>query len=420
MALILSDKQTDFLTYSDAPYNFCTGAVSGGKTYITNLRWVDYLATEAPAGDLAIIGKTRDTAVRNIIRPIQSLVGDKRAEWRRGSGEFSLFGRVHAVIGANDEKAENKIRGLSLAGALGDEMTLWPRSFWDMLTTRLRVPGARFFGTTNPDNPRHYLKSEVLDCPDAWDYKHWHFLVDDNEFLLRENPDYIARIKRQYHGVFHKRFILGEWALADGLIYGDSFSTAKNVVDMAKVFISRKMKPFRHHFVGVDYAASDKDALTFLLFGTDSLRGDQPVYLLREFYYRADPQNGKPKLSNGQMVDRFNKWLNGVRVRGVFVDPGGGGSAFANDLLLAGYPVKDPTKDVLDGIAVVDDLFFKALLLIDQSCKFTVSELESYIWDPKSLVTKPLKANDHCLDALRYVIYTLFGNVRRGPRYAAF
>lgn len=419
MSLILSEKQQDFLCESDAPYNICTGAVSGGKTYITNLRWVDYVATEAPLGDLTIIGKTRDTAERNVIRPIQSLVGDKRAVWKKGSGEFILFDRVHSVIGANDEKAESKIRGLSLAGALGDEMTLWPRSFWEMLTTRLRVPRAKFFGTTNPDNPRHYLKADVLDDPESWDYKHWHFLVDDNEFLVRENPEYINRIKRQYHGVFHKRFILGEWALADGLVYGDSFSAETNVADLAKVLLSRKLRPFRHHFVGVDYAASDKDALTFLLFGTDSLRGDQPVYLLREFYYSADPQNGLPKLSNSQMLDKFHRFLSGQRVSGIFVDPGGGGTAFANELRIAGYPVRDPDKSVLDGIAVVDDLFFRNLLLIDRSCVHTLAELESYIWDPKSLVTKPLKANDHCLDALRYAIYAIYGKTRRAPRYAS-
>ena len=44
-----------------------------------------------------------------------------------------------------------------------------PQSFFQMLLSRLSPEGARLYGTTNPDSPYHWLKTDYLDNPDcAW------------------------------------------------------------------------------------------------------------------------------------------------------------------------------------------------------------------------------------------------------------
>lgn len=414
---VLSEKQEDFLARSVAPFNFCCGAVSAGKTWITNIRFWESMAEPAEGGLNYIIGKTRESAVENVVRPLQQLFGERTIPLSMGSlWTARMHGHEVRVIGANDERAETKIRGRTIGRCLGDELTLWPESFWNMLATRLRVPGAMFWGTTNPDSPNHYFKKKVLDNKD-FEYLLWTFRMEDNAWLVQNNPAYIERVKKQFGGgVFFRRFVLGEWSLADGLVYGSVFDEKRHRVDMARVMLSRKLKPFKHHIVGIDYAASDKDALTFGLWGFDDhelARG--PAYLLRESYYVADPANGRPKLTNAQMAYRLVSFLAGIRPAAIYVDPSA--RSFITELKEMGLPVKGAQNDVLDGIAFCENLIGQDKLFFAQDAKHTYDEFCSYAWDSAAQakgVTKPKKDSDHCMDGvLRYPIFTHFGHSRR-------
>ncbi|CAL9662752.1 hypothetical protein [Streptomyces sp. enrichment culture] len=83
------------------------------------------------------------------------MLGKKRVDYRAGAGEVTILGRLIYVAGAHDERAADKIKGLTLAGAYLDEVTTYPESFFKMLETRLSVEGAQWFGTTNPEGPNH-------------------------------------------------------------------------------------------------------------------------------------------------------------------------------------------------------------------------------------------------------------------------
>ncbi|BDM74937.1 hypothetical protein HEK616_84240 (plasmid) [Streptomyces nigrescens] len=52
---------------------------------------------------------------------------------------------------------------MTAALAYADEVTLLPAAFFRQLLARLSVPGARLIGTTNPDSPRHWLRTDCLD-----------------------------------------------------------------------------------------------------------------------------------------------------------------------------------------------------------------------------------------------------------------
>jgi hypothetical protein len=98
-----------------------------------------------------------------------------RCRYIAGAGELFLFGRRIYTAGANDARAVEKIQGLTLAGAYGDEVATWPEDLWDMLGTRLSIPGAQFFGTCNPAGPVHWLKRLARPRRDvAWPRRHHH------------------------------------------------------------------------------------------------------------------------------------------------------------------------------------------------------------------------------------------------------
>ena len=145
--------------------------------------------------------------------------------------ETALFKKVYEKFGrrvfdTNDERAEQKIRGASFVGAYCDEITLYPESFWIMLLSRLRSPGARLYGTTNPDGPFHWLKVNYLDKGLAH-LKKWDFTLDDNPYL---DPEYVKALKQEYTGLWYKRFIEGLWCIAQGAVY-DMWDESKHVIN---------------------------------------------------------------------------------------------------------------------------------------------------------------------------------------------
>ena len=75
-----------------------------------------------------------------------------------------------------------------------------------------------------------------------------------------------------------------------------------------------------------------------------------------------------------------------------------------------GFKVKKAKNDVLDGIRLVATLLNQGTIFFDLSCTNTEKEFSSYIWDAKAGdrgEDKPVKEYDHCMDAVRYFVYTI-------------
>ena len=198
--------------------NLLEGSVSSGKTWISLVLWAFWVATMPNTPDALYLMSARSltTLKRNCLLPLQSLVGENNFTFSINTKEGKLFGRNIQLEGANDSQAETKIRGLTLQGAYVDEATTLPRDFWTMLLSRLRREGAKLFATTNPDSPAHWLKTDYIDRKDELDFLDVKFLLDDNTTLPK---DYVENIKLEYTGVYYERFILGNWVMAEGLIY---------------------------------------------------------------------------------------------------------------------------------------------------------------------------------------------------------
>ena len=163
----LSDKQFGSIREATAQVNLWHGAIRSGKTIGSLIRWLLFVAAAPSGGALVIVGRTRDSAWRNVIAPLQDsdLMGPAAAHvvGNYGAPTVSILGRMVYIMGASDVKAELVLRGLTVAGAYVDEVTTLPEGFFTQLLGRMSVRGAKLFGTTNPDNPAHWLKVKFLD-----------------------------------------------------------------------------------------------------------------------------------------------------------------------------------------------------------------------------------------------------------------
>ena len=234
--------------------NLLEGSVSSGKTWVSLVLWAFWVKTMPANGLFLMCAKSITTLKRNCLLLLQDLVGQSNFSFSTSSKEGVLFGRKIILEGANDIRSESKIRGLSLQGAYCDELTQFPKDFFAMLLSRLRLPGAKLIATTNPDTPRHWLKTDYIDRADELDFLDMKFLIDDNTTLP---PEYVANIKREYVGVYYERFILGRWVIAEGLIYRDYANHPEKylIADVNK-WLADKGEKFSTISYGVDFGGT--------------------------------------------------------------------------------------------------------------------------------------------------------------------
>lgn len=399
-----------------ARLNVFEGAVRSGKTIASLLAWLKFVR-EAPDGPLLMVGKTERTLKRNILDPLIEMLGPRRCKLIGGAGELWLLGRLVYIAGANDERSQEKIRGLTLVGAYVDEATTIPESFWSMLKTRLSVEGARLICTTNPDSKNHWLKTDHLDRAklhltrtgevqrfageDLLDLHRFSFQLDDNPSLPRS---YIEETKKEHVGLWYRRLVLGDWCLAEGAVY-EMFDPDRHVVDVLP-----EMR--RWLALGIDYGQTNPFAGLLLGVGTDGC-----LYLAHEFWWSGKHQ--RQQLTDSEYSQRLRAWLDdlpispddeaphGIRPQWVVVDPSA--ASFVQQLHRDKLSPVLGNNDVLDGIRTVSSLFALDRLFIHRSCRNLLNELPSYSWDDSKAAKgedAPIKVDDHAVDAMRYAIHT--------------
>lgn len=211
---MLSEKQKKFLKDDLHRINLLYGSVRSGKTWISLLKWAIWVGQQAQDKQFLMVGKTITTLKRNCLVLLEELIGDN-ITYSISQKKAVIFGRTVWLEGANDERSESKIRGMTLMGVYIDELTQIPQDFYLMALSRLSEKGAVFLATTNPDHPKHYVKTEIIDN-DLLDKQVIKFLIDDNIFL---DETYKDNLKKEYSGVFYQRFILGEFVRAEGIIF---------------------------------------------------------------------------------------------------------------------------------------------------------------------------------------------------------
>ncbi|MBO5309702.1 MAG: PBSX family phage terminase large subunit [Clostridia bacterium] len=255
----LSPKQRQFLFDEGKRLNFLTGSVRSGKTYISLLKWALWVASMPPNYEFIMVGKTVTSLKRNCLNLLEDFVGINNFQYSPSQKIARLFGRIVYLEGANDERSEQKIRGMTLGGAYCDEVTLYPESFFSMLLSRLSVEGAKLWATCNPDVPNHYIKEKYIDKAKDLNCNVWNFLLTDNTFLPKE---YIENVSKEYSGVFYNRFILGQWVRAEGVIY-NLFANDTERFILPDDFDFKQIKQITF---GVDFGGN-KSATTFVCTG---------------------------------------------------------------------------------------------------------------------------------------------------------
>lgn len=393
----MSEKQILSFQRATARINLWCGAVRSGKTF-SSLWALIKMCHEAPPGNLVIIGRTNDTIKRNIIDELFRTENFPhiRPHYYPGKRELHMEGRIIYCIGANDERSESKIRGPTFSGAYVDEATLIPESFFKMLLSRLSRSGSQLLGTTNPDSPFHWLKKDFIDREKELDLRVFNFRMEDNPSLT---ADYVDALKKEYRGLWYRRFINGEWCLAEGSVY-DFFDEAIHTIDRPPAYS-------KYYLVGVDYGTTNPCAFILLGFNDDS-----PVKIWVEKEYYFDSKKEGFQKTDAEYADALFEFLEGYNVKALYIDPSAASFKLEIRRRNPTFSIRDADNDVENGIRTISSHLALGNLKVLKKCRNLIQEFQSYVWDSKKAENgkeQPLKVFDHGLDALRYCVYTHYG-----------
>lgn len=381
----------------DWPINILEGAVRSGKTWCLHPKAIYGCGYEV-GGQKLMTGMSKQSIYNNVLADLFEIVGSRNYSYNRNTGQLRLFNANWLVIGAKDEGSEKYIRGLTVGIALCDEVSLMPQSFFQMLLSRMSPPGARLYGTTNPDSPYHWLKTEYLDKAELKEKRIlWseHFTMDDNPNLT---GDFVESQKRLYSGFFYKRFIEGLWVVAEGAIYKDSWSE-ELLYDLEDEPPSLRQR-HQQRIIAVDYGTVNP--MVFL----DIYDDGRFFWVAREYYW--DSVTEMRQKTDAEYVDDLLEFMGPIKDAKVVVDPSA--ASFKAEVLKRGIWHADADNDVNDGIRIASMILNQRLVrFCRQTVSKTIQEMQTYAWDSRAAKhgeEKPMKVHDHGPDAFRYFAKT--------------
>ena len=392
---MLSSKQREYLANCSHRWNVKTGATRSGKT------WLDLLVTIPKRllacrgeGLIVLLGNTKGTLERNILDPMRELWGPDLVGTIGSNNTVQLFGRKCYALGADNKKHVARIQGAAFEYCYGDEVTTWSEDVFQMLKSRLSCSHSHFDVTCNPDSPLHWFKAFLDSDADLYCQA---YTIDDNPFL---DSSFVDNLKREYAGtVFYQRFILGQWAIAEGLVY--PFVAANPDAYLLRGPTAGMDGRF---YVSVDYGTHNPCSM-----GLWCVQRDRALRIKERYYDSRKTRSQHTPEEDYAMLEDLAR---GYYIQAVVVDPAA--AAFIETIRRHGrFLVRPAENDVINGIQTTAALLQSGRVLIHESCADTLREFKTYSWDDTAHQDKVIKENDHAMDDIRYFCMTILAREYR-------
>lgn len=393
-----SRKQKQVLTWwlpesgvSDAEGIIADGAIRSGKTVCMALAFVQWSMTTFSGQNFGMCGKTVGSFRRNVLSVLKQMLPARGYQMSdRRSENLVVISRAgienyYYIFGGKDEGSQDLIQGITLAGVLLDEVVLMPRSFVEQATGRCSVAGSTFWFNCNPEGPEHWFKKEWIDKRDEKKMLYLHFTQEDNLSLAEEIK---ARYRAQYAGIFYRRYVLGEWCMAEGLIYPFD----KDIHTVQELPTS-----------GDWYISCDYGTLNPFSAGLWCVNEGKAVRVAEYYYSGRETQRQK---TDEEYYAELEKLAGDRAIHSVVVDPSA--ASFIACIRRHGrFSVRKARNDVLPGIRLTAAMLQTGVIKIGAGCEDAIREFGLYRWEEKGEVDKPVKENDHAMDDIRYFCSTI-------------
>lgn len=372
------------------------GGVGSGKTVGGIMRLARHIYQWNPGERLAVVTPTVPM-LRNVIIPELrkwKLLGVEGVEHYRSENRIEYPNGTEVILeSANNDRKIERLRGLNIAGAWLDEVSQHKEKTYEVLGDRLRTGEYRnLWATGTPKGKNWAYDAFVAGVRESGPtfsrpVEGGTLIADDHTTTIygvttaanRATPDdYVESRERQHTGRSYEQEILGEFVDYEGLVY--PWFDDSNVTDIPD------------HYTEVIYGADfghNNPAVVLAIARTGSV-----WTVIDEWYQRRVTVNDQAHAAE----DMLERWGNGT----IYCDPSE--PANIETFRRNGLPAEAAENDVTPGIQTVSS--YADSLYVAEHCKNLRSEFGQYKYRDGGDADKPLKQNDHALDALRYGLYT--------------
>ena len=375
----------------------CDGAIRSGKTLSMVTGFFLWSTANFHGCFFGLCGRTIGALRRNIIGNLTQWLGDTvDIRENRSENKLTVTGpngntNTYYLFGGQDESSYKLIQGITLAGVLLDEAALMPRSFVEQACARCSVGGSKLWFNCNPEGPEHWLYKEWIRKAQEKKLLHLHFTMADNPGL---HPDIRARYEAMYAGVFYRRYILGQWCMAEGLVY--EFQSERH--------ITNDLPANGRYYISVDYGTRNPFSAGLWCVA------DSRAVRIREFYH--DGRQSNRMLTDEEYHKALVELAGGLPICYVVVDPSA--ASFIATIRSHGiFSVRKARNDVLSGIRLVAELLREGILQFSPACTDAIREFGLYRWEEDGETDRVRKENDHAMDDIRYFCATVLRRERK-------
>lgn len=376
------------------------GAIRSGKTLSMAFSFVMWAMNTFSEQNFAMCGKTIGSFRRNVVPFLKLILWGRGYKVQDSRTENLLIiskGKkvnYFYIFGGKDERSQDLIQGITLAGVFFDEVALMPQSFVNQATGRCSVYGSKFWFNCNPDSPEHWFKKEWIDKAKEKRLVYLHFTMDDNLSLTERIKE---RYRSMYAGVFFNRFILGLWVVATGIVFGE-YNPEVHKISRKQLEENIQKNLYKEFIGGVDWGYSNEMAA-----GVWGVTRNNNFHLIWEYYKK------------GQLTQDVSNWLQdkqrvlGKKFNYIFCDSAEPDriQELINDNLNA-YLAE---KAISAGLNTVKSGFKNNEILICEDCVSTENELLTLRWAEEGEKgygddTKFIGKDHACDGILRYAIHS--------------
>lgn len=391
----LYDQQQSFVD-SDSVYTGFVAGIGSGKTYAGCIRSLKASqgrigSRSIPTPNLGIITAPTYPMLRDATaKTFQEVADDFIAKFNRGDMTIKLKNGSEVLLRTADNP--DRLRGPNISWWYGDEAALYRNNVWQIMIGRLRQFGqmGSAWLTTTPRGRNWVYKTFVDRDPDR--YNLIRATTYDNIFLADE---ILSEWSGEYTGDFARQELMGEFIAHQGLVY-DEFSQDRHI-------FTSTQKDFKEIVCGVDWGYSNPGVI--LVGGID---GDGRIHIIAERYERqrqiADWVDIALDLQASYGVSRFVCDPSEPKYISAFQESGLKAIKADNSVMAGIQRVKNRLTTWGDDSGVK-----LPRLVIARGCVNLISEFEQYQWreTKDGYQDAPIKANDHAMDALRYLIMSV-------------
>lgn len=403
----ITPKQAEYIVNAHHRWNFAVGAVRSGKSHMA----VQYIIPQGlrerhgKKGINLILGASKENIERNVLEPMRQIWGASMVSEINSRNWASIFGEKVYCIGAEKMNQVSKIRGSEIKFCYVDEIVDINKEVFEMLKSRLSLPYSICHAAANPSYPTHFVKEFIDSAENGVDIYSQEYTIYDNPFLPIE---YVRSLEAEYAGtVYFLRYILGKWARAEGLIFPMFLEALAEVPNGEAEDLA----------LSVDYGTQNP-------FAAIAWKKKGGIWYAEREYYHSGRKTGRQKTDDEYatdledfMADEIEDYRTRLEASRrepnvptpskiqLIVDPSAA-SFIALMKKKDWCKVVKANNDVEDGIRETASAMKRGLVKISCCMSEWRREVEGYVWDERVEEDKPVKENDHLMDATRYFVKT--------------